>query len=118
MSYILASDVSTLSFIPDEGANLGVLKNESVHVTPGNRRFNYKWSDRLVHKFSVSFVTSADANLLNTWWLDSQPLIYAPEYDPLDVSTVYITGNKLPSSVYEKNYLTLYKVKLSIEEFN
>lgn len=116
MSYILHSDVTTIAFLTNHGVKLGVAKDEDVHRTPVNKRYNYKWHDRLVHKHTISYVSSADAFYFNQWWTNGTLLTYAPEYDPLDVSTVVLTGRQLPAQTYEPPYDNLYAVKFIIEE--
>lgn len=116
MSYFLSDNVSSYGWQPDYSPDLGQRKNENVHHTPLGRRYVYKWSQLLAHKHTISYVNSASVLLLRAWWSDATPLIYTPDYDATDVSTIVLTGTKYPGSKLEKPYDDLYRVKIVIEE--
>ena len=116
MSYFLSDGVSSVAWSPDYTPNLGVSKMQDSHRTPTGSRFVYKWADILSQKHSISYVTSADTFLFNNWWLNNTVLMYTPEYDALDISTVALFGSKLPGANYEKPYNDLYRIMILIEE--
>jgi len=116
MSYFLSDNVSSVAWNPNYSPTLGINKIQSTHRTPSGRRFDYKWADFVSQKHSIDFVTSADAYLFNNWWLNNTPLKYTPDYDVTDVSTIILSGNKLPALKFEKPYDDLFKVSIVIEE--
>jgi hypothetical protein len=119
----LAFDTSSaVTILPDPGMARQDKIIESVHRTPTGARYSYKWGDYYAVKIPVSFVSSGDAAIVNSWWVSRAPLVFR-QYDSTsgsgaaDVRSVMITNKKLPISKFEAPNLSELKGVIELEVY-
>lgn len=115
--YILFVDSSnSVSFDPEWDYEEDDKKIENRHRTRSGKEFVYKWGDYRRRKFSVSFVDSSTAAIVNSWWNSNTPLLFMREGDT-DITSCYLIGRDKPLGKFVKPYDNLYKGVIELGEY-
>lgn len=91
------------------------IKNE--HITRSGKRYVYKWGSYCKFSFTVSFVNSRGASLINSWWITNTKLRFFDEADPASVFSVMIVASDLPMGKYQKPYTNLFTGKIELQGY-
>ena len=95
----------------------GGRKIENVHRTRSGAEFRYLWGDYEEVSFSLQYVNSSDACVINSWWGGNEDLIFA-EVDPgggfvtPTIKYVHITNKDKPITENIKPYREYFKGKI------
>lgn len=117
MSYALFVDSSTsVTLEPEYDFSRDDEKIEDVHRMRDGSMFRYKWGEFDKWKFSVRYVNSSDASVINNWFKSNQQLLFM-EVGATQVHSVYITNKKLPISKLIKPYDNLFEGGLELETY-
>jgi len=63
----------------------------------------YKYGEFIGRNFSLRYVDSATASVINSWWASNTPLLFMREGDT-EVSTVLLANEKTPIGKLERPY--------------
>ncbi len=89
---------------------------KSEHQSRSGRRFTYKWGEVGGRSFSVRFVSSSTAAIVNSWW-SSNVSLRLQEEGTLDVFSCTLVSDTPPIGRFEKPYNDLYRGKIELEGY-
>jgi hypothetical protein len=91
-----------------------ILKSE--HITRAGRKFTYKWGDLRRREFSVRFLSSGTASVINSWWVSNADLILQ-ESGSTEVFSCRLANDNTPISKFEKPYNDKFKGIIELESY-
>ena len=95
-----------------------VIKNESNLRTKTGRQYIYQWGTYTEFKFSVEWVTAANAAIVNSWYQSNTELrLFITSSTATEVNSVRIQGKESPLAEYMKPYDNYYKGKLELTTY-
>lgn len=86
------------------------------HVTRAGKRYVYKWGSFVRFMFGLEFVSSADAAVINSWYMTNTKLLFV-ESGGADVYSVMLVGKEVPMSGYVKPYDDLYRGTIDLQGY-
>lgn len=117
MSHLLFVDSSnSVTLEPEWDFEQGQKKNETVHRTRAGNRFVYKWGEFETFKFSLNFVDSSTAAIVNSWWNTNTELLFSTD-GGVTVSSVQLTNRSKPLARFNMPYDDEYKGKIELETY-
>lgn len=114
--FFLYSDSSTsVTLRPEYDFTSGRNKVESRFRSKSGPEYVFKWSDYTSIRFSVRYVSSADASQITSWWLTNTELKFQQGADtPVDVRLV---GEDSPMDSRSKPHVNLFEGTIRLEGF-
>ena len=107
---LFVNSTQSISFDPEWDFATPGKKMETQHRTKGGKLYRYRWSAYERFKFELSFVTSADASVINSWWENNAALLFLDEdLGFVAVTSVVITNKSQPMSTRIMPYTEFYK---------
>jgi hypothetical protein len=92
------------------------VKNE--HTTRAGKRYVYKWGSYCKFSFSLTFVNSSTAAILNSWWITNTKLQLASNSSELaSTFSVMIIASDLPVAQYQKPYMDKFRGKIELQGY-
>jgi hypothetical protein len=88
----------------------------SEHLSRSGRRYTYKWGDIQKRQFSVRFLSSATASIINSWWQNNVSLILQ-ESGSVEVFSCKLANESSPIGQFEKPYNDQYRGTLELESY-
>jgi len=88
-------------------------KIESRHRTRDGSELVYKWGEFEAKEFTVMFVNSEFASIVNSWWSSNTNLLWMEEGGSA-VNSVHIVNSKKPIDSFIKPYKDLFKGKIQL----
>lgn len=89
---------------------------KSEHTARSGRRFVYKWGSYYKFSFSVDFVNSSTAAIVNSWWETNTKLMFKSTSDTA-VYSVTIVANDTPIGQYSKPYTDRFRGKIELQGY-
>lgn len=102
---LFVDSANSISLEPEWGMTQPDKKIESSHRTKSGKRYVYKWGEYQQFKFSLKFVSSGNAAIINSWWNTNTELLFMDEDDITTVSSVMIQNSKKPLTKKVKPYV-------------
>ena len=115
MTYRLFINSTTgMDIEPEWDFQCSAKKIESRHRTKAGYEYVYRWADYKEFSFTISYVSSANACIVNSWWNSNAELKFMEE-GSTDISSVRIVNATQPMDKKIKPYPDLYTgtIKLS-----
>lgn len=117
MSYLLfPSSGNHVSFEPEWDFDREDAQIKTEHVTRAGKRFVYKWGSYCKFNFSVQFVSSADAALVNSWWITNTKLMFKSTSETA-VYSVMLIASDLPIGQFQKPYTDMFKGRIELQGY-
>lgn len=118
MTFILTaiSCPSNAVSIDPEGLVSEKEKIETTHRTRSGKQFRYKWGIFSRVKFNASFISSADATKVNSWWGANEPVLLM-NADSTSVLSGYLTNDELPIGGRIEGDSTMWTGAIELESF-
>lgn len=117
MSYDLFVDSdNSLQFDPEFDYADEERKVEDSHRVRSGGLYRYKWASYRRFKFSMAFVSSSDAAIVNSWWLSNTELLFMNTSDSAVFSVQLVNADK-PLGQFQKPYVDLYKGIIELETY-
>ena len=91
------------------------VKNE--HITRGGKRYVYKWGQYVKFTFGVTYVDSATASLINSWWITNTKLLFLSTSDTAHVFSVMLIANDFPIGQFQKPYMDKFKGTIDLQGY-
>lgn len=91
-------------------------KIETQHQAMSGRRYVYKWGNYEGAKFSVEYVDSATASLVNTWWLNNTNLLFQSAGDTA-VTSCQIVNRSTPIDKFMEPYNDHFKGTIELRTY-
>lgn len=114
MAYRLFVDSSNgVSLDPEWDYDDSAKKIENRHRTRSAAEYVYKWGEYGVRKFSVMYVSSATAAIVNSWWSSNTDLLFMREGDA-DVTSCRLMNGSKPISKKVKPYDDQWRGKIEL----
>ena len=88
----------------------------SEHMARSGRRYTYQWGMVQKRRFSVRFISSSTASIINSWWQSNVSLILQ-ESGSVEVFSCKLTNDTTPISRFEKPYNDLYRGVIELESY-
>lgn len=118
MSYLLfPSSGNHVSFEPEWDFERADRKIENEHRTREGARYVYKWGEYERFKFGATFVSSADAAIVNSWWSTNTKLLFMSSSDTATVFSLQITNDARPFAKFQPPYDNLYQGTIELEGY-
>ena len=93
-------------------------QQRSMHRTLTGNLYIYRWSNFIKHSFSVNFMQSSNAAIVNSWWENNTELLLFVTSDSVtEVFSVVLTNRNTPMNKYQKPYNTYLSGKLQLESY-
>lgn len=89
---------------------------KTEHTARSGRYYVYKWGSYERFSFSVEFVSSANAAIINSWYMSNTKLLLMSNSDFV-VHSVMIRGSDLPMGQFQKPYVEYFKGKLDLQTY-
>lgn len=117
MSWILfISSGNEVTLNPEWDFEMNDRKVENIHRGRSGRSTVYKWGSYKSWKFSVSFVTSRDMSVVNSWWNTNAELLFM-ESGVSGVYSVRLMNKDLPVGRYVKPYTDKFMGIIELETY-
>ena len=116
MSWLLfaTSNSTYVRLYPNWDMSFQSYQTRTEHETRSGRRFVYKFGLVNKWKFNVSYISSSDKCVINSWWGANNALYFIDEDNGTATNSVMIFNDKLPIDGYEKPYTTLFNGTLEL----
>lgn len=93
-------------------------KNETVIRTKSGKAKKYKWGDFRSIRFTLDYVSTADAAVVNSWFdTDTKLLFFVTSDTATEVNSVMLFGEESPFKMFNKPYDSLYKGSILLETY-
>jgi len=102
-AYTLTDGTSVVSFFPEWDLNYPTSKIETVNRARSGAQYRYVWGIYGSVKFSVEYVSSSDACIVNSWWGANTPLVLY-DMSSAAVCSGYLATPSLPIDHYMQPY--------------
>ena len=113
---ISSSDAVTL--YPEWNYESGKIKIQAEHRTTTGALYQYKFSDYKRFDFSVNWIDSSVAALVNSWWdTNTDLLFFVTSGSATEVHSVHLMGTDTPLRKFDKPYDNYYKGKIHLEGY-
>jgi len=86
------------------------------HLSRSGRVYVYKWGELRKRTFSVRFVSSSTAAIVNSWWNSNTSLILREE-NSTDVFSCRISNDSTPISRFEKPHNDKLRGVIELESY-
>lgn len=91
-------------------------KVENEHITRAGKRYVYRWGSYYKASFSLTFVNSSTAAIINSWW-DSNTKLLFMESGATQIYSVMLVGKELPLGSFQKPYTNLFRGKIDLQGY-
>ena len=117
MSYLLfPSSGNHVSFEPEWDFERTDTQVKNEHVTRAGKRYVYKWGSYVKFAFGVTFASSSDAAVVNSWFITNTKLLFLSTSDTA-VYSVMLIGSDIPFSKFQKPYTDRYMGKIELQGY-
>jgi hypothetical protein len=117
MSYLLfPSSGNHVTLEPDWDFERNDTQVNDAHVTRSGKRFVYKWGSYVRFTFSIDFVNSSTAAIINSWFITNTKLLFTSTSDTA-VYSVILIGNDIPMSKFVKPYTDKFMGKIDLQGY-
>ena len=117
MSYLLfPSSGNHVTFEPEWDFDRKDAQVKTEHTTRAGKRYVYQWGTYTKFTFGVTFVTSADAAKINSWWITNTKLLLMSTSDTA-VYSVMLVASDLPLGQYQKPYTDRLHGKIELQGY-
>lgn len=89
---------------------------KSEHLTRSGKRYVYKWGSYTRFSFSVTFVSSSTAALINSWWITNTKLLFTSTSETA-VYSVMLVASDLPISKYQQPYTDKFQGSIELQGY-
>lgn len=89
---------------------------KSEHLTRSGRKFTYKWGEVQKRKFSVRFLSSGTASIINSWWSTNAD-VKLQESGSNEVFMCRISNDDTPISHFEKPHNDKFRGVIELESY-
>ena len=89
---------------------------ESEHRTRGGKLYRYKWGGYSQWQFSVSFVNSSDAAIVNSWWNTNTELLFMDE-NTTQVYSVLMMNGEAPLTSMVMPHMDQFKGTINLSTY-
>lgn len=110
---IFVDSANSISLYPNWDLKQPDKKIESIHRPRSGTQYRYKWGYYSEFKFSVDFVNSRDASIINSWWSTNTELLFMDE-DTTKVYSVVFQNSDQPLTTRNKPLLDQFKGKIEL----
>ena len=112
------SSATAVQVYPEFDYDRHVVKNEVRHRTHSGKQYTYKWGSYTEFKFSVSWISGANAAIVNSWFASNTDLLLLiTSSTATEVNSVRIQGDEAPLNQYNKPYDNYYKGKMELATY-
>ena len=92
------------------------VKNE--HITRGGKRYVYKWGQYVKFTFGVTYIDSAAASYINSWWITNTKLLLMSNSGELAaVFSVMLIASDFPVGQFQKPYMDKFKGTIDLQGY-
>jgi len=117
MTWALFVDSSnTVSFYPKWDMKRQDKKQQSEHRTRAGNLYRYNWGSYDQFRFSVDFVNSSDAAIVNSWWASDTELLFMDE-DTTQVHSVLMMSKTPPLTSRVKPMIDQFKGTIDLSTY-
>ena len=119
MSYLLFATSGThVEITPEWNFDRKDTQIKNEHRTRSGKRYVYKWGSYVKFSFGITFASSSDAALINSWWITNTKLLFSSNSGELtQVYSVMITANDFPLGQFQKPYTDRFKGTIDLEGY-
>lgn len=107
---------NTVSFEIEYDFNVEDTLIKSEHLTRSGRKFTYKWGDVRKRKFSVRFLSSGTASIINSWWYTNANVKFQ-ESGSNETFLCRISNDETPISRFEKPHNDKFRGVIELESY-
>ena len=112
------SSADEVQFYPNFDYSNALRQIQNVHRSRSGKRKVYKWGDYRKANFTVEFVPSSSAAIVNSWHsTNTELLLFVTSGSVTEVHSVMLVGVDEPFAQFQEPYDDLMKGKLSMETY-
>jgi hypothetical protein len=116
MFYLMVDSNNAVSFNVEYDFEDESTQIKSEHVSRSGRKYTYKWGEIRRRSFSVRFLSSSTASIINSWWQNNASLqLY--EGGALAIFSCKLANESTPINRFEKPHNDLYKGVIELESY-
>lgn len=90
---------------------------EVQHRTRDGSLYQYTWGSYVYKKFSLKWINSADASVINSWWKSKATLHFYEDTAPTAVETVMLLNKSKPIGKRIKPYSDKFAGTIELSTF-
>lgn len=112
------TSATAVTLRPEYDFERDLVKIENRHRTKSGRLYTYLWATYPRFEFSVQYVSSASAALVNSWWsANTNLLFFITTSGATEVFSVQLTTKSRPLASFVEPGAQYYKGKILLEGY-
>jgi len=110
--------METVTLYPEYDLKLGEKQVRNEHRSRSGKLYLYKWSDYEHIEFSLNWLPSSDAALVNSWWdSNAELLFFVNSGTATAVHSVMILNEDTPLQQFNQPYTDYYRGRILLEGY-